>query len=215
MKKIVTLAFLLLSIKVCNSQIVFDPSNYAQSLITAGSTKLTAIATERIAALANQQLAAADKAVTEALKANKINTDQFNLLKKYQEELKSPNNNFSGGPYASVEASYRRVVDITAISVMFELSTDELSPFRASVALFIAAARSNAEDLKTKVDAIKKKEIFTMNDAERLNLIDKYQSEMSVLLGAIKLYYARVVKILVSKKGVSSSSLSRIQKIIS
>jgi hypothetical protein len=228
MKKIFLFLLVLQTIVTYNTKaqfggITFDPSNYAQNLITAGSTKLTALATEKISALAGEQLKEAQKALTEALKANKINLDQFNLEKKYQDYLANPNNNFSGGPYIAVEATYRRVVSMTDINIMAgfmatmqsKLSVDDLEPYRASVALFIAAARNNAEELKLKVDAIKKKEIFTMNDAERLNLIDRYQSEMSILLGAIKLYYARVVNILVAKKGVSSSSLGWLQKVIS
>jgi hypothetical protein len=228
MKKIILFLLVLQTIVTYNTKaqfggITFDPTNYAQNLITAGSTKLTALATEKISALAGEQLAAAQKTLDEAFKANKINLDQFNLEKKYQEYLQNPNNNFSGGPYASVEATYRRVVSMTDMNIMAafwgtmqsKLSNDDLAPYRASVSLFIAAARNNAEDLKTKVDAIKSKQIFTMNDAERLNLIDKYQYDMSILLGAIKLYYARVVKILVAKKGVSSSSLGWLQKVIS
>jgi hypothetical protein len=200
--------------------------SYAQcptiDIVGLAQSKLTTFATEKVAAFAQLQLAEAKKQLDEALKSNKINLDQYNIAKEYQKYLETPNLSFAGGVYKGPEELYTRLLILTDGNVMNQFTSaiksklgSEADSYNVAVGLFIAKARNETEHIKTLLDLLKSEKKYTMNDSERMYWIRTYEKDFSVMISAVKLYYARMKKILSSKKGVQSSSLGFISKLIS
>jgi hypothetical protein len=191
-------------------------------IVGLAQSKLTTFATEKIAAFAQLQLAEAKKQLDEALKSNKINLDQYNLTKLYQDHLATPNTNFSGGIYTKSEQLYSSIRGLTGggvtnqfMALMTSKLGSEADSYKAAVALFIAQARNEAERTKKLLDDLKTAKVYQMTDSERMSWIKEYERDFSLTISAVKLYYARMRKILISKKGVQSSSLGWVSKLIS
>jgi hypothetical protein len=191
-------------------------------IVGLAQSKLTTFATEKVAAFAQLQFAEAQKQLTEALKLNKITEAQYDIAKEYQKYLKTPNLSFAGGVYKGAEDSYRRLLILTDGNVINQFTTaiksklgSEATNYVTAVGLFIAQARNETEFIKSELEKVQSKTAYQMTDAERINLVREYEKDFRVMTAAVKLYYARMKKILSSKKGVQSSSLGFISRLIS
>ncbi len=224
-RKILTIAVvfvLLLQQSKVFSQIVNDPLNEIQNTLTAKATgqQLTQmyVQYEKI----KQQF-------EEAVKQTKLGTKQLSMIVKAQNLLGQPNSIITGPAFEKVSALCNRIDNLTSAAVLAgflgtmqnKLGADG-DRYSVVVALFIAAVKINGNDIYNRAVDLKNNDVnedgfgrINMNDADRLNAIEKLEKDASILISATKLYYARVQKILVAKKGVSSSSLGWLKKIIS
>ncbi len=218
-KKILTIAvvFLLLlqqknAFSQCPTIDLLANSNALQQIGI--STQSLGISTEQLAQLQQTLQAAKD--------GNILSTLQLNLQKDYFKSLLTPNPAILNPAYNKINLLYNRIQIMTGYNVagnflntMSSKLGADANPYIAAVATFIAAARTDADNIVSKGNDLNNQDIFSMTDAERLASIERLEKDASILISAIKLYYARVQKILVSKKGISSSSLGWLKKIIS
>lgn len=208
--------------KVFSQCLVTDPLNQIQTTLaaTTAGQQLTQLYV---------QYKKLQQQFEEAVKQTKLGTKQLEMLTKAQNLIGQPNNIIVGPVYEKIVALCKRVDNLTSVAVLAGfLGTmqgklgAEGDRYQVSVALFIAAVKINGNDILNRAFDLKANEAdvdgfgrVNMNEFDRQTALEKLEKDASVLISATKLYYARVQKILVAKKGVSASSMGFLKKVIS
>jgi hypothetical protein len=197
-----------------------DLGNLTQNSATAANTlKMLGVSQEQLTKITE---------FAKTANLNKIISDsQLSLVKQYHQALAKPSPMLAGDQYKDVVKYYNKVVSYTSLAVtsgflntMQSKLGAEATKYSTAMGMFIAAARVHAEGIRKRYEDVMKANnssnqgqlnngtSLVMNDAERLAVMKECEHEMSLVLASIKLYYARVRKIMVSKKGVSSGAFS-------
>jgi hypothetical protein len=164
-----------------------------------------------------EQLTKLTKANETLLKTQGYTEEHLKIVQKYAEYLKTPNTELSAtgyngtGKYSGVYITYGAVIktmnnigflnDLVSYDGQTFFSTQAGIPM--DVSLFMSAVKTEAENIIAKVTDIKTANKFQMTDGERINLINSYEKEMQLLLGAAQVYVIRAQRVVIGMKSAA------------
>lgn len=148
------------------------------------------------------------------LKTQGYTEEHLKIVKAYAEYLKTPTTELNAagaggvnkysGVYVTYGAVIKTLTNIGFLNNMISYDNGTYIPAQASMAmdvsLFMNAVRTEADNIIAKVTDIKTANKFQMTDGERINLINYYEKEMRLLLGAAQTYIIRAQRVVIGMK---------------
>ncbi len=208
-KKIIILSLVFICIVYKSTNVTAQWATY-----DVGLNPMLSTATSTMNNTLAQQLNKLVEANQTLLKTQGYTEEHLKIVQKYAEYLKTPNTELNAtgyggaGKYSGVYVTYGAVIKtLTNIGFLNTLVNYDGGTFISSqagipmdVSLFMSAVKTEAENIIAKVNDIKTANKFQMTDGERIGLINNYEKDMQLLLGAAQTYIIRAQRVVIGMK---------------
>jgi hypothetical protein len=166
----------------------------------------------------NSRIATLSEQRTQTNAQNKIRDytkESLDIAKKYYEDiLKNPNSDLgsattTNNPYTGRARKYITQLNSLTQNVGYlnnlnsagsDLGGSSSLSVGVDVAGFMTNVRNEVRDIDRKLSDVLTRDKFTMNDAERINLIASFEKDLLVLLNATQLYTMRAQRVIIGQK---------------